>query len=148
MIVKIAYDINCEACSMSWWTYSTFIGNLLKHISAKHLRHFLLYRPKLQLEIKSKTKKKQQPKQHDFKEEKRGKEKKRKKKKRKTRCTQQTLCCREIMTSKTPWEQQINNVGQHKYAVFYIPNEKVTVTKVLQKNRRSAVPYSTRHLLA
>lgn len=49
MIVKIAYNMNCEACSMSWLTYSTFIGNLLKHISPKHLRHFLFFRPKLQL---------------------------------------------------------------------------------------------------
>lgn len=53
MIVKIAYNMNCEACSMSWSTNSTFIGNLLKHISPKRLRHFLFYRPKLQLYIEN-----------------------------------------------------------------------------------------------
>lgn len=56
---------------------------------------------------------------------------------------------KKVITSKTLHELQINNVGQHKHGVIHISNcvaiQKVTVTKVLQNNVTSAVPYSTRH---
>lgn len=57
-----------------------------------------------------------------------------------------------ITSEKTLHELQINNGGHHKHGVIHISNcvaiQKVTVTKVLQNNLTSAVPYSTRHLLA
>lgn len=59
---------------------------------------------------------------------------------------------KKVITSETLHELQINNVGQHKHGVIHISNcvaiQRVTVTKVLQNNLTSAVPYSTRHLLA
>lgn len=59
----------------------------------------------------------------------------------------------KVITSETLHELQINNVGQHKQCVIHISNcfvtfRNVTVTKVSQHNLTSAVPYSTRHLLA
>lgn len=59
---------------------------------------------------------------------------------------------KEVITSETLHELQINNVRQHKHGAIHISNcveiQRVTVTKVLQNNLTSAVPYSTRHLLA
>uniref|UniRef100_A0A0E9WRP8 Uncharacterized protein n=1 Tax=Anguilla anguilla TaxID=7936 RepID=A0A0E9WRP8_ANGAN len=44
MIVKIAYNINREACSMSCLTYSTFYRQPLKHIfHLKRLRHLFFF---------------------------------------------------------------------------------------------------------
>lgn len=72
-------------------------------------------------------------------------------KKKKKSSTQHKLL-KKVITSETLHELQINNVGQHKHGVIHISNcvaiQKVTVTKVLQNNLTSAVPYSTRHLLA
>lgn len=75
-----------------------------------------------------------------------------KKERKKKSATQRKTFLKSNYIRKTLHELQINNGGQHKHGVIHISNcvaiQKVTVTKVLQNNLTSAVPYSTRHLLA